>query len=84
MKFGLKIHVYNKRYNVIVLRTLRFALLRIHNGLKIKELINEMKRLIYMQSLNCVQYRLSINSSAAGKKCEICYSIFIKFWPPEF
>lgn len=45
---------------VIVLRTLRFALLRIHNGLKIKELINEMKTLIYMQSLNCVQCRLSI------------------------
>ena len=70
--------------NIIVLWTLCFALLRIHNGLKIKGLINEMKTLIYMQSLNCAQSRLSINLSAAGKKCEICYSIFIKFWLPEF
>ena len=69
---------------IIVLWTLCFALLRIHNGLKIKGLINEMKTLIYMQSWNCAHSRLSINLSAAGKKCEICYSIFIKFWLPEF
>lgn len=76
--------LHDKSYNIIVLWTLCFALLRIHNGLKIKGLINEMKTLIYMQSLNCAQCRLSINLSAAGKKCEICYSIFIKFWLPEF